>query len=300
MFVNRVKVWLQYARDHPWQAIGLLMAAIPPIVVAFLFRQQIEAWADDFLSTRGTTLINRAIVLIVEFVARHPAWTIVLFCVSVVLGLLIHAYYATHPFHEFERLNDATLGGRPAVDFKLTPERVSQESLPRLMLRITNRGYGPIDQVRMRATEYRIINRTKIMSMQNPANDSFSKDNIPGKGRCEDIGDILEMPYLLFENAELVSRDSRQLIEERYYALRFSFLHTESQKRYCHYKVIQCIWPYLLITESPFAWGYSNAIGLHDRALQDLIDAPRRIIIENQRLIYRSYPEEEYLSGGNA
>jgi hypothetical protein len=249
-FAIRIRTWLRYARQHPWQAIGLLMFAAIPIAIFHLFERQVEAWEDEFLETHGTTVITSAVVVIVDFMARHPLWSILLVALGTLLGLLVHAYVATHPFHEFERLNDATLGGLPAVDFRLIPQRVSPDTLPRLMLIITNRGYGPIEQVRMRATEYRIINRTKIMSMQNPANDSFSIETIPGKGRSEEIGDILEMPYLLFENIELVTRDrSTQLIEERYYALRFSFLHAESQKRYCHYKVIQCVWPYLLVTD---------------------------------------------------
>ena len=102
-FVARTTKWLRYAREHPWQAVGMLIVGMIPLALLHLFQRQVEAWEDDFLVKYGTTGITYAITEIIDFLARHPVWSILLFALSLLLGLLAHAYISTHPFKEFEK-----------------------------------------------------------------------------------------------------------------------------------------------------------------------------------------------------
>ena len=103
MFWKRTKIWLQYAKRNRWQAVGFLLFGIIPLAIFHLLQRQIEVWEDAYLDKHGTSTAASAFVVVVDFIAHHPIWSIILFAVSVILGLLIHAYIATHPFHEYEK-----------------------------------------------------------------------------------------------------------------------------------------------------------------------------------------------------
>lgn len=102
-FWAKVTKWLRYARKHPWQAVGLLMFLTIPTVVFHLFLRQVEDWEDEFIRKHGDSQGPYIVTGLVDFLARHPVWSIGIFAVSVVLALLIHAYISTHPYFDFEK-----------------------------------------------------------------------------------------------------------------------------------------------------------------------------------------------------
>jgi hypothetical protein len=125
--------------------------------------------------------------------------------------------------------------------------------------------------------------------------DSLKITRIEPKSSTQEM-DILNMPQLLFEKPPIRIRGvPQQIVEERYYALRFTFIDSGSEKRYCFYKVISCDEPYLLLIESPAGFGWSKPPGLPDAALNNALFGPLKLILANQRLMHQTYAEREYI-----
>jgi len=103
-----------------------------------------------------------------------------------------------------------------------------------------------------------------------------------------------------------------------YYALRFSFVDAATQKRNARYRVISCTHPYLLPNDRPgtaFAIGglgdmFHGGIRLpdiiggqtHDAigtwtapGHEDMFTAIPKKILEDQKVMYADYPEQEYV-----
>jgi hypothetical protein len=99
----------------------MLVVGAIPLAILHLFQRQVEAWEDDFLVKYGTTRVTYAVTGIIDFLARHPVWSIFLFALCLLLGLLAHAYISTHPFNEFEK------GDSPETD----PKGVAASSVVR-------------------------------------------------------------------------------------------------------------------------------------------------------------------------
>jgi hypothetical protein len=145
MFWKRTKLWFQYAGHHPWQAVGLIILGAIPIAMFHLAQRQVEVWEDVFLDKHGTSFLATAFAVSVEFVAKHPVWSILAFALAVMLGLLVHAYYVTHPFHKYAETegeegkcsDEQSLSGQNESrrDVELTP---SEGQSPRLFLAVTN------------------------------------------------------------------------------------------------------------------------------------------------------------------
>jgi len=100
---KRIQKWIRYARQHPLQAVGLLIAGTIPVVFLHLIERRVEIWGDALLEKHGDSLAASCAIVLLDFVARHPAWSIAIFALALILGLLIHAYFATHPYFEFEK-----------------------------------------------------------------------------------------------------------------------------------------------------------------------------------------------------
>ena len=96
---KRIKEWGKYAKDHPWQAVGLLIFGVIPFLLLHLAYRQVQVWEDDALEKYGTTWVIYAGTGAIDFMARHPVYSWLLFALAVVLGLFAHAYIATHPFY---------------------------------------------------------------------------------------------------------------------------------------------------------------------------------------------------------
>ena len=131
---------LQYAKSNPRQGIILLVFGTAGIFVLGLAERWIGAWADDFLM-RHTGLLSTATIGLVEFVARHPVWSILGFSFSVVLGHLIHAYWATHPFHSWHGPNAKKYQRENATDLK-RESATSESSMPLARPKIYPTAFG--------------------------------------------------------------------------------------------------------------------------------------------------------------
>ena|SRR5438093_13433980 len=79
MFWKRTKIWLQYAKRNRWQAVGFLLFGIIPLAIFHLLQRQIEVWEDAYLDKHGTSTAASAFVVVVDFIAHHPIWSIILF-----------------------------------------------------------------------------------------------------------------------------------------------------------------------------------------------------------------------------
>lgn len=138
-FVEWVEKWLRYAKQHPAQAIGVLILGAIPIAFFHFFLRQVEVWEDDFLSEHGTRWTTVALTGIVDFLARHPIWSIVIFLAALVVGPLVHGYIATHPFFKFAKQETSKEPSGRARAEVLVEEFVSGEPV---RIAVTNHGEG--------------------------------------------------------------------------------------------------------------------------------------------------------------
>jgi hypothetical protein len=141
-FWARTTKWWRFAKQHPGQAVGVLIVGAIPLAILHLFQRQIAVWEDDFLDKYGTTWATSAVTVIVDFLAHHPVWSILLFALTVALGLLAHAYIATSPFNDFEKGTEAIASPHaptsqpfaspvPIADTEPTLETLLDSSFPR-------------------------------------------------------------------------------------------------------------------------------------------------------------------------
>jgi hypothetical protein len=101
--LKRIQKWLRYARKSPKQAVISLIVVGIPLLGLHLFERRIEIWGDDVLKKHGDSFVSSCGIVLLNFAARHPVWSILLFALALLLGLLVHAYIATNPYSEFEK-----------------------------------------------------------------------------------------------------------------------------------------------------------------------------------------------------
>ena len=82
---------------------------------------------------------------------------------------------------------------------------------------------------------------------------------------------------------------------DQYYALRFTFIDAGTRGRYSYYRVISDLAPYILPIDDPNVG--VTASGNTKLDYPDMFKQPKRMILEDQRSMYRDYPEKEYQSG---
>jgi hypothetical protein len=96
------------------------------VVIAGITQRWISAWADEFL-IRHTSSLSVIAISLIEFVAQHPVWSMLIGVVAIVLGHLIHAYYITHPFHKWRAEKNGPKKDSPAAltdtEQKMLPTR---------------------------------------------------------------------------------------------------------------------------------------------------------------------------------
>jgi hypothetical protein len=151
----------------------------------------------------------------------------------------------------------------------------------------------------MEATGYKLHHRKLITEMSKFGGTALLTKQINSRGGESKPFDLrAEMPPLELEpfTGKQPTIPVPVPADERFYALRFTFLHG-GKKRFCFYKVIAARSPYLLLDESRSPWGFSgsqhtpNALAV----AKDWIAAPRKLILENQREIPWPDNAEEYI-----
>jgi hypothetical protein len=192
----------------------------------------------------------------------------------------------------------------PAIDFNFMPEGIKHDApndyIPRLTLKIKNRGSFAIQDVRMQATQYTLRNHAIIMALSKIGGAARVARQIAANGGTSAAKSIRDMiPVLHLEPVGEREHGKQRPVspEENFYALRFTFIDTASQKRYCFYKVISAKPTYLLADESPFsyAWGTMDTSGVARDIREKWVSGPRNVILPDQRRMYESSPEEEYM-----
>ena len=84
-------------------------------------------------------------------------------------------------------------------------------------------------------------------------------------------------------------------INERFYALRFTFFHQGSRKRYVVYKVITATHPYLLPGEGNFAFTWaSRDSSISEADVRNWQEQPKLVILDHQRQLYAAHQDDEY------
>jgi len=180
----------------------------------------------------------------------------------------------------------------PIVDFEFAPKNSTP---PKLFLRITDRGEFQLRNVEMETTEYTLQHRKAITQMSKFGGAALLTKQIGSRGgesKPFDLGE--QMPLLQLEPLAQKQPSSPVPASERFYALRFTFLHG-GKKRFCFYKVISASSPYLLVDETTSAWGYSGAAHLPIALAKDWITAPRKLILDDQHTIPWPDNAEEYI-----
>jgi hypothetical protein len=183
----------------------------------------------------------------------------------------------------------------PIVDFDFRPEVTGTGTPPKLFLRITDRGEFQLRNVEMGATEYTLQHRKVITQMSKFGGAALLTKQIGSRGgesKPFDLGE--QMALLRLESLAHKQPSSPVPANERFYALRFTFLHG-GKKRFCFYKVISASSPYLLVDETTSAWGYSGGAHLPIALAKDWIIAPRKLILDDQRTILWPDNAEEYI-----
>ncbi len=179
----------------------------------------------------------------------------------------------------------------PIVDFDFRSEGAGA---PKLLLMITDRGEFQLRNVQMEVTEYTLQQRQLITQMSKfggAAPITKQVSSRVGESGPFDLHEV--MPLLKFES--LADKPLPMPMKERFYALRFTFVHG-GKKRFCFYKVISATAPYVLLDESTSAWGWSTPGATNPIApAKDWITAPRRLILDDQRSIPWPDSAEEYV-----
>lgn len=182
---------------------------------------------------------------------------------------------------------------QPIVDFDFRPN----SSPPTVFVKITDRGEFQLRSVEMEATEYKLEHRKVITQMNKIGGVAQLSKQIGSRGGESKPFDLHEiMPPLQFEQLADRGPSSPVPTNERFYALRFSFLHG-GKKRFCFYKVISATAPYVLLDESSSAWGYSGSAQIPIALAKDWITSPRKVILDDQRSIPWPDNAEEYEPG---
>lgn len=242
------------------------------------------------------TISMTCIAIAAGFLIGGPVWGFV----CLVVGVIWLVAYVFHEPSDIVSLGDLSAPPArqllyPNVDFNFRLVPATDGRLPQLFLGIHNRGVAEIMDIAMRATEYLVRNRVAIVTVHKAPADSMQIPKIEAGSPSQEI-DILNMRFLLFDQPVDPAKrtPSAGIIEERYYALRFTFLDGALHKRFCFYKIIPTREPYLLMTESPYAYGYSTQPGVPQWATEQMLHAPRDLLIANQQTMYKAHPEELY------
>lgn len=214
----------------------------------------------------------------------------------------------------------------PSVDFILIAENIPGNAvimhIPHLELSIRNRGNYALKDVRMRPTMYQLDLRFKVLPRVEKLPENkvriyrgetefviknfarIGKDSVksrsvaPGtKTKPVDLSTLKAFKFVKPPGPgepggpggpPLQGGPVGESDELRYYALRYSFIDDGTQKRYSFYQVISCQEPYLLPLDNP------NMSIIGAGTDDDWLLRPSQLIIDHQRKIYGSYPEEEY------
>ena len=220
----------------------------------------------------------------------------------------------------------------PQVDFEFKPEKIVVGQVlprpPKLILIVRNRGTTRLKEVKLRTTQYQfdfnaivpatvtklpegkiridpgkyelIFNKRMPPAM---GHDQILNRSIKGNGGEKRV-DLSETKPFRFitppkpgEPGGAGGPPLNQLAGEsadlRFYAIRFTFLETELNRRFSYYKVISCQEPYLLPFDNP-----SMSIIVDPEGRQAFFRAPIEKILADQRDIFKYHPEEEYIPGG--
>lgn len=196
--------------------------------------------------------------------------------------------------------HESNLAVVPAIDFDFNPEPVKANMapgyVPNLILKITNRGKFAISDVRLQPTEYTLKRHTAILGVARYGDAVVARDVDAGTTSAPcNIFDLVTMRIEKLGHREHgVARSVPE--SEIFYALRFTFVCGASQQRYVFYKVISASAPYLLGVENPFGYTWAKADeNVSDEMLKNWVEGPRDLILANQRQMFASAPEKEYL-----
>jgi hypothetical protein len=251
----------------------------------------------------GMTLVGAGLRVILGY---NSAWFLVFVGVSLIAYVIIarnedkpetavsNALFAT------QTPTLLTLITKPIIDFDFDPEPVRADMVPdyvpKLILKITNRGQFAIQDVRFQPTEYTLKRHAAIVGVARYGNALITRRI--GVGNASTPCNIFDLIPMRIE--KLGHREhgvSRPVPEtEMFYALRFTFVCEASQQRYSFYKVISASVPYLLGNENPFGYAWAKADEkVADALITDWAERPRDLILAHQRQMFASTPEQEYL-----
>jgi len=196
----------------------------------------------------------------------------------------------------------------PVVDFSLAAENVEPGALidhiPRLDLRVHNKGKLEIKDVRLRVTEYVLKMNTLVKATGLSATGKYNQDirtstrfdqgpiiiKSIAPGRKSRTINLAEMKPFQFVKPPT---SGPQPTDERYYALRFTFDDGAGGGRYCSYLVVSRQHPYILPIDQP----KTTATVTVDNNFPNLFVGQKTMILDDQRKLYRDDPEREYQSG---
>jgi hypothetical protein len=204
----------------------MLMVGGAAVLLLRLANRQVEVWEDDFLDKHGTNCLANSFALSIGFMSRHPLWAMLIFAGCVLLGMIVHAYIATHPFLDFEK--------GEAQGQQKSPRDTSKFDLPEVRpcvaphsygsfqgeqghgLIVTNPGYAAfnvhIPAVAIGASQYKLVFPLKMTQMSERDHKCFfpawlEHPDLPGRSG-KDLDEIMRTNNVDKFNLSIVYQDS--------------------------------------------------------------------------------------------
>jgi hypothetical protein len=189
---------------------------------------------------------------------------------------------------------------RPVVEIDFRFEyrrRQPPDYVADLTMEVINRGEWPIRDLSLQVTEYTLERRAAIVGMTALGNSRLISERIEPKGGSSGLRSIRDTMPVRFEKLGLHDQGSRGTVpvNELFYALRITFFHPGSGKRYVAYLVVNAKHPYLFPGDgnAQLVWGKRDS-SVPDTLLTDFLERPKKVILEDQRQRYLDPQDEEY------
>jgi hypothetical protein len=114
---QQVSEWFHYARQHPGQAVVILIVGGILLVGMGVFKRRLNIWEDSLVEKYGDAAWAYIAARTLSFMANHPFYSMGLLLVAVILGMFGNAYWVNHPLNP----RRIVLHSVEHLDVQLTP-----------------------------------------------------------------------------------------------------------------------------------------------------------------------------------